>query len=158
MDKAVARPAYHSITPSIVFDDAAAAIEFYKRAFGAQELSRMPGPAGSIMHAELKIGDSVLMVSDAGPGARSARSLGGSPVVLQFFGADVDGRFQRALSAGCKEVMPLADQFWGDRYGILLDPFGLEWGMGQHVREVSESELRSAAQKLVQQMEREALH
>ena len=145
---------YHTVTPYLTIRDAARAIEFYKRAFGAQELMRMPGPGGRIMHAEIKIGDSVIMIGDIFPGmpGRSARSLGGSPIGLHLYVEDADGFVQRAIAAGATETMPLADQFWGDRYGKVADPFGMEWGVAEHVRDVSEEDMMRAAQQHSQEM------
>jgi uncharacterized glyoxalase superfamily protein PhnB len=156
MPKATSKPAgYHSITPSIMFDDASEAIEFYKRAFGAQEVMRMPGPGGRIMHAEIKIGDSVIMLGDIIPGmpGRSARTLGGSPMGLHIYVENVEALFKRAIAAGASQTMPLADQFWGDRYGKVADPFGLEWGLAEHVKDVTEEEMKRAAQQYSQQMQ-----
>ncbi len=156
MPKTSSRPAgYHSITPSIIFDDASEAIEFYKRAFGAQEVMRMPGPGGRILHAEIKIGDSVVMVGDIFPGmpGRSARRLGGSPMGLHLYVENVEEFFQRAVAAGGTPTMPLADQFWGDRYGRIVDPFGIEWGVAEHVKDVSEEDMRRAVQQYSQQMQ-----
>jgi uncharacterized glyoxalase superfamily protein PhnB len=155
-----ARPqGYHSVTPSLLFDDAAAAIEFYKRAFGAQEQSRMPGPGGRIMHAVLKIGDSIIFVADALSNAgRSAKSLGGSPMSLHIYVENVDSHWKQAIAAGAKESMPLADQFWGDRYGKLMDPFGIEWSLGEHVRDVSQQDMERAAKQAAQQMQQQGMH
>jgi uncharacterized glyoxalase superfamily protein PhnB len=120
---------YHVVTPSLVVRGAANAIEFYKKAFGAKELSRMDGPGGKIMHAEIRIGDSVVMVADEFPemGSKSPETLGGAPSSLLIYSRDVDALFNQAQAAGAKVTMPVADQFWGDRYGRLVDPFGHNW-------------------------------
>ncbi len=135
---------YHTITPYIVARDASAAIEFYKRAFGATERSRNLGPDGKlILNAELRIGDSVLLLMDESPtwGSNSPLSLGGSPVVIHLYVEDVDAVFDRATKAGAKVRMPLADQFWGDRYGLVVDPFGHLWSIATHVADLSPQEL-----------------
>lgn len=135
---------YHAITPHLVVRDAGAAIDFYKRAFGATERSRVPGPDGkSIMHAELRIGDSALFLMDESPawGSNSPLSLGNSPVVIHLFVEDVDAAFARATKAGAKVRMPVADQFWGDRYGMVTDPFGHYWSIATHVEDLSPQEL-----------------
>lgn len=135
---------YHTVTPSFVVADAAKAIEFYKAAFGATEKSRMPGPDGErVMHAELAIGDSLIMLADAFPemGSKSIADIGGTPVFLHHYVADVDAVFARALAAGGTQVVPVADQIWGDRYGMLIDPAGLLWGVGTHTEDVSAEEV-----------------
>lgn len=136
---------YHTITPQLVVRDGAAAIEFYQRAFGAREVSRQVGPDGKlIMHAELRIGDSPLFVVDESPdwGTRSPRSLGDTPVTIQLYVEDADALFDRATKAGAQVTMPLADQFWGDRYGMVLDPFGHSWAIATRVEELSQDEIR----------------
>jgi len=145
---------YHSLTPYLVVKDAARAIEFYKRAFGASVVARMDGPNGKIMHAELKIGDSMMMLSDEmpGSGARSPQTLGGSSVNIFLYVDKVDDVFQQAVSAGAKVDMPVADQFWGDRYGKLTDPFGHSWSLGTHVRDVSPEEMKNAMQEAMAKM------
>lgn len=135
---------YHTVTPYVTVHDAAEAIEFYVRAFGAEEKERRPGPGGKIMHAELKIGDSVVMLSDEFPGmsgSRSPQSLGGSSGYLFLYVPDVDQLFRRAVDAGAKVEMPLTNMFWGDRFGKLLDPFGHTWGLATHVEDVSPEEI-----------------
>ena len=134
---------YHSITPYLVVNDAGRAIDFYKRAFGAQEKVRMDGPAGKITHAELKIGDSILMLTDEMPGSpsRSPRSLGGSPVGIFLYVDNVDTVFKQAVSAGAKADQQPSDMFWGDRYGKLTDPFGHQWSVATHKEDVSPAEM-----------------
>jgi len=140
---------HHSITPHLVVKGASQAIEFYKQAFGAKEVRRLLGPDGkSIIHAEVKIGDSLLFLVDEipemnclGPG-----SSGGTPVTIHLFVENVDSVFKAALAAGAKERMPVADMFWGDRYGRLVDPFGHEWSVATHQEDLSPEELSKRAQ------------
>ena len=145
---------FHSITPSLIVRDAARAIDFYKRALGAQELVRMPSPDGKIMHAELKIGDSIIFLSDEMPQspAKSPQTLGGVTGVLNLYVEDVDKRFQQAVDAGAKVSMPVADQFWGDRYGSLVDPFGYTWGIGTHKEDLSPQQMDERAKAFFAQM------
>jgi len=141
-------PAGHgTVTPSIVVAGAAKAIEWYKKALGAEEVSRFEGPNGRIMHAEIKIGDSHIMMGDEVPeyGARGPGILGGTPVSFFIYGPNVDAAWKRALDAGAKVGMPLADQFWGDRAGSITDPFGHQWWLAQRIKELSPEELRKAA-------------
>jgi PhnB protein len=141
---------FHTVTPAIVVKDAAKAIAFYKKALGAQELVRMPGPDGKIMHAELKIGNSVIFLADENPmpgNVKSPQSLGGSTCTLNVYVPNVDEQFKQAIAAGGKESMPVADQFWGDRYGSLVDPFGYSWGIGTHKEDLILAEMRERAQQ-----------
>ena len=146
---------YHSVTPALIVDNAAEAIEFYKRAFGAQELGRMPAPDGQrIWHAELQIGDSRLMLSDEFPDmseSRAPKSLGGTASSLHIYVEDADAVFQRAVDAGGTVLMPLGDVFWGDRYGMLSDPFGHHWGIATHREDVSDEEMHRRAQAFASQ-------
>jgi PhnB protein len=146
---------FHTVTPSIVVAGAAKALDFYKKAFGAQEVSRFPGPDGSIMHAEFKIGDSVIMMGDEMPeqGGRGPKTIGGSPVSFFIYSENVDAAWKRAVDAGATVVMPLADQFWGDRTGCLEDPFGHKWWLAQRIQELSPDELRQAADTFFSQMQ-----
>ena len=136
----------HSVTPHLVCAGAAQAIEFYKQAFGAIEKGRMPGPDGRLMHAAVKIGDSTVMLVDEMPqwGALGPKSLKGSPVTIHLYVEDVDSFVARAVKAGAKVTMPLADQFWGDRYGKLEDPFGHHWSVATHQRDVTPEEMKKA--------------
>jgi PhnB protein len=142
---------YHSATPYLIIDGAARAIDYYKRAFGAKELMRIPAPGDKIGHAEIKIGDSVIMLADEHPemDARSPTHYGGSPISLMIYLEDVDRRFQRAIAAGGTETRPVTDQFYGDRSGTLKDPFGHSWHLSTHKEDVSMKELnrRMAAMK-----------
>jgi PhnB protein len=128
---AAPRIPYHTVTPYLAIGDASAAIDWYKKAFGARELSRMPGPAGKLMHAEIMIGDSRVMLSDVFPGGdtKEPRELGGNSTYLHIIQRNIDRLWQRAVAAGARVTMPLENQFWGDRYGKLQDPFGHSWGL-----------------------------
>jgi PhnB protein len=138
---------YHTATPYLIIKDAARAIEFYKKAFGATELMRMAQPDGRIGHAEIRIGDSPIMLADEFPemGHRSPQSLGGSPVSILLYVEDVDALFNQAVSAGAKVERPVQDQFYGDRIGGVTDPFGHIWYIATHKEEVSPEEMRKRA-------------
>jgi PhnB protein len=138
---------YHTATPYLIVKDAARAIEFYKKAFGAMELMRMANPSGKIGHAEIKIGDSPIMLADEVPemGHRSPESLGGSPVSILLYVQDVDTVFNQAVAAGAKVQRPVADQFYGDRTGGVTDPFGHVWYVATHMEDVSPEEMRKRA-------------
>ena len=139
---------YRTATPYLIIKGAADAIEFYKRAFGATELLRMADPQGRVGHAEIKIGDSVIMLADEHPamGYRGPRSLGGSSVSILLYLEDVDGVFERAVKAGAKAQRPVADQFYGDRSGTLEDPFGHVWTVATHVEDVPPEEMQRRAE------------
>ncbi len=145
---------YHTITPNLTLSDATGAIDFYKRAFGAQETFRMNLPDGKVMHAELKIGDSMLMLADEMPGGkcRSPQSVGGTAVDIFLYVEDVDQVFKKAVAAGAKVEMPVTDMFWGDRYGKLTDPFGHSWSLATHKEDVNPEELRKRAQAAMEKM------
>ena len=138
---------YHTATPYLIVDGADRAIEFYKRAFGAKELLRMPGPEGKIMHAEVQIGDSIVMLSDEFPemGGHSPQALKGTPVSLYVYVEDVDAAFKQALAAGATTEMLVQDMFWGDRYGKLTDPFGHKWQIATHKEELTAEEISRRA-------------
>jgi PhnB protein len=138
---------YHTATPYLIVNDAAQAIEFYKKAFGATELMRMAQPGGKIGHAEIKIGDSIIMLADESPdvGARSPQSIGGSPVSIMLYVEDVDRVFSQAVAGGAKVRRPVADQFYGDRTGGVEDPFGHLWYIATHTEDVSPEEMRKRA-------------
>jgi len=144
---------FHTVTPSICVAGADQAIDFYKRAFGAEELSRHPGPDGRIVHAEIRIGDSIIMLGDemADQGARSPRSYGGTPVSFFIYKENVDSAWKQAMDAGATTVVPLADQFWGDRTGCLEDPFGHRWWLAQRIQDLSPEELRQRAEEAFSQ-------
>jgi PhnB protein len=136
----------HTVTPHLTCTSAAEALDFYKRAFGAIELARLPGPGGKLMHAMMKIGDSNVMLMDEFPefGALGPKSLKGSPVTMHLYVTDCDAQFARALEAGAAVKMPLADMFWGDRYGVLEDPYGHFWSVATHLRDLTPEEIQKA--------------
>jgi PhnB protein len=140
----------HSVTPHLVCAGAAKALDFYQQAFGATELGRMPGPDGRLMHAAMKIGDSTLMLADEMPewGSLGPKALKGSPVTIHLYVEDVDALVARAVKAGAKLTMPVEEQFWGDRYGKLEDPFGHHWSVATHVRDVTPEEMKKAMQQM----------
>ena len=142
------------MTPHLVCDGASEAIEFYKKAFGATEEGRMPGPDGRIMHAVLLIGGAPIMLVDEMKewGALGPKSLNGSPVTIHLYVDDVDAFVARAVKAGAKVTMPVDDMFWGDRYGKLEDPFGHHWSVATHLRDLSRAEVAKAAQKAFAEM------
>lgn len=133
----------HTITPHIVCDGAAQAIDFYKKAFGATEVMRLPGPDGKLMHAALQIGDSRLMLVDSHPdwGCLSPQSLKGSAVTIHLSVENADAVFAQAIAAGATVKVPVGDAFWGDRYGVLEDPFGHAWSVATHVRDMTPDEI-----------------
>jgi PhnB protein len=142
---------YPQVTPYLFVDNAQAAIDFYSSVFGATERMRMPGPDGKIGHAELQLGDSVLMVADEFPdmGGRSPRTVGGSPVIVSVYVEDVDSVFERAVQAGATAVRPVETQFYGDRAGQFEDPFGHQWSVATHVEDVPPDEMeRRVAQAM----------
>jgi PhnB protein len=139
----------HTLTPHLVVKGASKAIEFYKKAFGAEEIGRFQTPDGqSIMHADLKIGDSHVFLVDEFPemDCRGPQSVGGTPVTIHMYVEDVDAAFGKAVAAGANVRMPLADMFWGDRYGMLIDPFGHAWSIATHKKDLTPEEMRQAAQ------------
>ena len=139
----------HTVTPHLICAGAADAIEFYKKAFNAVEEVRLPGPQGKLMHAMIRIEGSPVMLVDEMPewGAFGPKSLKGSPVTIHLFVADADAVVKRAVDAGAKITMPLADMFWGDRYGKVEDPFGHHWSVATHIRDVDPTELHKVMQK-----------
>lgn len=136
-----------SIIPHLVVNDAAGAIEFYKKAFGAQELYRMPSPDGKIMHAELRIHGRPLMLCDEVMGAQGPKGLGGSSVTMSMYVEDADAVFNQAVGAGATVQLPIGDQFWGDRYGKVVDPFGHQWAIMTHKEDLGPEEMMERAQK-----------
>jgi PhnB protein len=135
---------YSGVTSYLIIRDASRALEFYKKAFGATELMRFPGPDGKIGHAEIKIGEGVVMLADESleRGHKGPQTLGGTPVSLMFYVPDVDARFAKALAAGATVMHPLKDQFYGDRSGTLTDPFGHVWTIATHTEDVSGEEMQ----------------
>jgi len=141
----------HTVTPHLVVEGAASAIEFYKQAFDAKEQSRLPRTGdGKLMHASIRIGDSTVMLVDDFPewGALGPKALKGSPVTIHLYVKDVDAVVARAVKAGARVTMPVADQFWGDRYGQLEDPFGHRWSVATHVRDVDPSQYAEEMKKM----------
>lgn len=140
----------HSLTPHLVCAGATEAIDFYKKAFNAVELTRLDGPDGKLMHAALRIGDSVLMLVDEAPqwGSFGPKALKGSPVYLHLYVQDVDASLAQAVAAGAKLTMPAADMFWGDRYGQLEDPFGHKWSVATHTRDLTPEEIKEGMAKM----------
>ena len=136
----------HSLTPHLICADAASAIDFYRRAFGAVETMRLPAPGGKLMHAAVRIGDSTLMLVDEMPewGALGPRALKGSPVTIHLSVDNVDAVVAQAVAAGAKVTLPVADMFWGDRYGQLEDPYGHRWSVATHIRALSPDEIQQA--------------
>ena len=139
----------HTVTPHLICAGASDAIEFYKKAFKAVEVGRVAGPQGKLLHALIRIGNSAVMLVDEFPdwGSFGPKSLKGSPVTIHLYVEDVDAFVERAVAAGAKVTMPLDDTFWGDRYGKLEDPFGHQWSVATHVRDVSPDEMQQAVQK-----------
>jgi uncharacterized glyoxalase superfamily protein PhnB len=140
--------AYHTVTMVLTVDDAARAIDTYKSVFGATETARMPGSEGKVMHAEVKIGDAVLMLSDEFPqmeGSKSAKTLGGSPVMIHHYTTDADATFAKATEAGAQALMPPENVFWGDRYAAVVDPVGMPWGIATHVEDVTPEQMAERA-------------
>lgn len=146
----------HTVTPHLVVRNAAQAIEFYKKAFGAEERGRFEMPGGAIGHAELKIGDSVIFLADEMPGpggSQSPQAVGGSTCTLNIYVDNVDKLFEQAVNAGGKSLMPVADMFWGDRYGTITDPFGHVWSIATHKEDLSKEEIGQRAQEFFAQMQ-----
>ena len=144
---------FHTITPSLVVADASKAIDFYKKALGATEVMRFPGPDGRIMYAELRIGDSPLMLNDEMPeqSVKGPKSYGGTPVSFFLYTENVDAAWKRAVDAGGKPIMPLENQFWGDRAGCFEDPGGHHWWLAQRIKDMSEDELKKSADEFFSQ-------
>ena len=148
---------YHSVTPAIVLKDSKKAIEFYEKAFGAKQHLVMPGPGGKgVMHAELRIGNSPVMLSDEHPGqpCRSAETLGESPVAFYVYVENVDSFFQKAVAAGAKPQMAVQEAFWGDRMGSVKDPFGYTWTLATHTRDLTPEQIAKGAEEFYAQMAR----
>jgi uncharacterized glyoxalase superfamily protein PhnB len=148
---------YHAVTPGLAVRDAAQAIEFYKKAFGAKEKGRMPGPDGKIMHADLMIGDSHIMLGEENTQMNnpSPLSLNGSPVGLYVYVRDAGKVFNQAVKAGASATMPMMDQFWGDRAGMVTDPFGHKWWLATHKRDLSPKEMKKAAEEFFASMQKQ---
>lgn len=149
---------YHTITPFFTVSDAERAIEFYTKAFGAESRGAMKGPDGKIMHAELKIGDSIVMLADEFPdfGALAPESGGSTSMGLHIYVDNVDAAFERAVKAGAQVEMPVMDQFWGDRYGRLKDPFGHKWSIATHTKDLSLEEMKQGMNEAMAKMPKSA--
>jgi len=147
---------FHTITPQLVLDNAAQTIDWYVKALGAKEISRSLGPDGKIMHAELAIGNSRLMVNDAVMGAKGPQALGGSPASLWIYVDDSDALYKRAVDAGAKVQMPMADQFWGDRAGSVADPAGYSWWISTRKEDLTQAEIHQRAEEFFKQMPQSA--
>jgi PhnB protein len=146
---------FHTVTAALTVKDAAKAIDFYKKALGAEEIMRMPTPDGKIGHAQLQIGDSVIFLTDEFPnmGNKSPQTLGGTSGSLYLYVENVDAAVQQAINAGGKATMPVSDMFWGDRYGQFVDPFGHTWGIATHTQDLTAEEIEQGAKKFYAQME-----
>lgn len=144
---------YSTVTPYLIVRDGAKALDFYKRAFGGKEIYRLAAPDGKVLHAEMQIGNSRLMMADEVPqmGARSPQAIGGTPVSILLYVEDVDARVQQATAAGAKVVRPLQDQFYGDRSGTLEDPFGHVWTIATHIEDVPPAEIQKRAEAMMKQ-------
>lgn len=144
---------YHTITPSFTFKDSQKAITFYQKAFGATVLSLMKRPDGrGVMHAAIRIGDSILMMGDEAPQCQSAESLGSSPITMYLYTLDADALFKQAVAAGGTETMPMAEMFWGDRAGSIRDPFGYSWMIATHKLDLTDEQIRKGAETFFAQM------
>jgi PhnB protein len=145
---------YHTLTPSIIVSDAVEAIEFYKKALGAQEQDRFEGPGGEIMHATIKIGDSLLMLSEENPtwNTQSPKTLGGTPSGIFVYVENVDQAFEKAVKAGAQVIMPVMNQFWGDRMGAFFDPYGHKWNIATHVQDLTNEEIQRRGQEFMKEM------
>jgi PhnB protein len=153
---------FHTVTPQLIFDNAAQAIDWYKKALGAEEKARAVAPDGKIMHAELQIGNSRLMLNDAMGGGKSAKALGGTPITLWVYVQDCDALFKRAVAAGA-QVVPgpmgqLADQFWGDRTGVVTDPYGYQWTIATHKEDIPREEMDRRAKEFFKQFAHQPSH
>jgi PhnB protein len=148
-------PGHHTVSPSLAFRDCAKAMDFYRKALGAEELMRSPGPGGKIMHAEMKIGSSIIMLAEEGPdmGCKSAETLGGSPVAFYLYFENVESAWKRATEGtGVKILYPLGEMFWGDKSGGFVDPFGYKWNLAQHTRDVTPEEMKKGQEEFFKQM------
>jgi PhnB protein len=143
---------YRTVTPTLTLDNAAQSIDWYKKAFGAEEKSRSVGPDGKILHAEIKIGDSIIMVNDVMMGMKGPRAFGGSPAGLWLYVENSDALFKRAVDAGAKVEMPLDNQFWGDRGGCVSDPSGYHWWIATHTEDLKQSEIKQRAEEFFKKM------
>ncbi len=152
---------YHTVTPQLILENTAQAIDWYKKALGAKELARSSSPDGKVMHAEIQIGDSRIMLNDEMGGGKSAHSIGGTPVSLWLYVDDCDAMFDRAVAAGAKVFGPMGkmqDQFWGDRSGTFTDPFGYRWSIASHKQDMTRDEMEERASQFFSQNAPQAAH
>ena len=149
---------FHTVTPQLVLDHAADAIEWYKKALGAEEVSRFAGPDGAIMHADIRIGGSHIMLNDPVMGTKGPKAMGGSPASLWLYVEDCDALFNRAIAAGGKQTMPMADQFWGDRCGGFTDPHGYSWTIATHKEDLAPEEMRKRGEEFMKQFAQQPAH
>jgi PhnB protein len=144
---------FHTVTPQLTLDNAAQAIDWYKKALGADEVTRAPGPDGKIMHAELRVGDSRIMLNDPVMGGKGPKDLGGSPASLWLYVDDCDALFNRAVNAGAQVRMPMGDQFWGDRCGAVIDPHGYQWTIATHKEDLTREEIEKRQAEFFKQFQ-----
>ena len=144
----------NTVNAYLIVKDARAAMDFYAKAFGGEGGACMTAPDGSVMHGEVKIGNSTIMITQENPQweMKSAETLGGSPASIHLYVENCDAVFKQALEAGCTEIAPMADAFWGDRYGKLVDPFGFQWGVATHIEDVDEEEMKKRGEAFFAQM------
>jgi PhnB protein len=144
---------FRTVTPHLTIEGASDAIKFYKKAFGAKEIGRMKGPDGRVMHAMIMIGNSVIMLNDAFPewGGKGPKALGGTPTAIHLYVEDADKVFKKAVKAGATAAMPMADMFWGDRYGMVSDPFGHRWAIATHKKNLTRAQMAKAAKAAMAQ-------
>jgi PhnB protein len=149
---------YRSVTPHLVLDNAAPALDWYKKALGAEEIARAAGPDGKIMHAVLQIGDSRIFFNDPMMGGKGPKEIGGSPASLWLYVEDCDAVFQRAVNAGAQTGMPMADQFWGDRCGSIQDPYGYSWTIATHKEDLTREEIEQRQAEFMKQFAQQPAH
>lgn len=149
---------YHTVTPQLTLDDAQRAIDWYRKGLGAEETSRFTGPDGKIMHAEIRIGDSRLMVNDPVMDGKGPKAVGGSPAALWIYVEDCDALFKRAVDAGAQVKMQMADQFWGDRCGTITDPAGYQWTIATRKEELTRDEMDRRGKEFFKQFEKQPAH
>ena len=149
---------YHTVTPHLTIENAAQALDWYKRAIGAEEVSRAVGPGGEIMHAELRIGDSRIMLNDPIMGGKGPKAIGGSPAALWLYVEDCDALFNRAVGAGAQVRQPMGDQFWGDRCGTFSDPHGYSWTIATHKEDLTREEMNQRQEQFFKQFTQQTAH
>jgi PhnB protein len=149
---------YHTVTPHLVLDTAAEALDWYKRGLGAEEIARAVGPDKKILHAEIRIGDSKIMMNDPIMGGKGPKELGGSPASMWLYVEDCDALFQKAIAAGAQQQMPMADQFWGDRCGSVVDPYGYSWTIATHKEDLTREEMQQRQEAFMKQFAQQPTH